>query len=84
MPVKDLVFMPNQGQTHGWEAVETAWNMGMKRIIIVSDMQFNGKAFQAGQMQFDRVTIIAPQGYKNHNVERLRTIAKEVEVLPLQ
>ena len=84
VPVKDLVFMSNQGQTHGWEAVETAWNMGMKRIIIVSDMQFNGKAFQAGQMQFDRVTIIAPQGYKNHNVERLRTIAKEVEVLLLQ
>lgn len=80
----ELSSIPNQGQTYGWEAVETAWNMGKKRIVIVSDMQFNGKAFQAGQMMFERITVIAPAGYKEQNVEQLRQIAKEVEVLPLQ
>lgn len=80
----DLAYIPNQGQTYGWEAIETAWNMKKKKIIIVSDMQFNGKAFQADQMMFDRIIVIAPAVYNEKNVERLRQIAKEVEVLPLQ
>jgi len=82
--VSELAALTAQGQTKGWEALETT--KGRRNAVILSDMQFNGKVFDesafAGK-HFRKVTVFAPAGYNAAEVENLKKIADEVEVLPL-
>ena len=83
--VAELHGLTAQNQTKGWEAIETT--KGGKNGVILSDMHFNGKAFDEKAFtgkHFRKITVFAPKGYNVANVENLKKIADEVEVLPLQ
>lgn len=74
------------GSTHGWEAVEMAKEQGYDDIIIVSDLQFNGKSFDQVQLtgKFQKITAVVPKSDHSKLVlEQLQQIADKVEVLYL-
>ena len=74
------------GSTHGWEAVEMAKKQGYDDIIIVSDLQFNGKSFDQVQLtgKFQKITAVVPKSDHSKLVlEQLQQIADKVEVLYL-
>lgn len=81
----ELSGLQAAGQTHGWEAMEQAASKGWDEIVLVSDLGFNGKAFDqnAFASKFKKVTVVTPSSYDVATLESLKKIADEVEVLPL-
>lgn len=74
-----------EGRTAGWEALEKASSKCWDEIVLVSDLGFNGKAFDqnAFAKKFKKVTVVTPKRYSMATLENLKKIADEVEVLPL-
>ena len=71
------------GNTHGWEAVELAEAHGYDKLVIVSDLQFNGKPYDELQLKgkFQKISVFVPKkGYSAETLEQLRKIANNVEV----
>jgi len=83
--VSELEGIKAAGQTAGWEALEVAASKGWDEIVLVSDLSFNGKAFneKAFPKKFKKVTVVTPSNYYTPTLENLKKIADEVEVLPL-
>lgn len=73
------------GATHGVEALKLAAANGWEEIVLVSDLQFNGEAFNAGDFshKFKCITVLAPNPYNMAMVSELQQIADRVEVLSL-
>lgn len=74
------------GSTHGWEAVEMAKEQGYDDLVIVSDLQFNGRPFGELQLngKFQKITAVVPKiGHSELVLEQLYEIADKVEVLYL-
>lgn len=73
------------GATHGVEALKLAAANGWEEIVLVSDLQFNGEAFNAGDFshKFKCITVLAPNPYNMAMVSELQQIADRVEVLAL-
>lgn len=80
-----LKTMKSEGCTHGWEAMETAAKKGESDIVIISDLEFNGKKFEECSFpkKFRKATIVVPERYNVATLEQIKEIAEEVEVLPL-
>lgn len=81
----ELTGLQASGQTHGWEAMEEAAAKGWDELVLVSDLGFNGKAFDesAFSKNFKKITIVTPTGCHQPTLENIRKIAEEVEVLSL-
>lgn len=81
----ELTGLQASGQTHGWEAMEQAAAKGWDELVLVSDLGFNGKAFDksAFPKKFKKVTVVTPTAYHQPTLENLKKIADEVEVLHL-
>lgn len=74
------------GSTHGWEAIELANEQGYDDLVIVSDLQFNGKSFDQVQLvgKIQKITAVVPKvGYSDLVLQQLCEIADKVEVLYL-
>ena len=73
------------GRTHGWEAMEQAAAKGWDEVVLVSDLEFNGKEFEqnAFAKKFKKITVVVPDKYDVRTLDNLRKIADEVEVLSL-
>jgi len=84
-PADDLANIPAQGQTAGWEALEMAHAKGWEKIVLVSDLEFNGKTFEKSVFakNFKEVTIVSPPVYDVDTLQDIKKIADEVEVLYL-
>lgn len=74
------------GRTYGWEALEKAYKKGLREIVLISDLGFNGKDFSEKKFKrkFEKVTIVAPILYNEVTLRQIELIANEVEVLPLE
>ena len=83
--VDDLESIRAAGKTAGWEAIEQAAVKGWDEIVLVSDLGFNGKAFdeKAFSKKFNKITVVTPSNYNTTTLADLEKIADEVEVLPL-
>lgn len=80
-----LKTMKSEGCTHGWEAMETAAKKGESVIVLISDLEFNGKKFEECSFpkKFRKATLVVPERYNVATLEQIKEIAEEVEVLPL-
>lgn len=73
------------GRTHGWEALEAAVSKGWDEIVLISDLEFNGKAFDQNSFakKFKKITVVTPSSFDWETLKNLEKIADEVEVLYL-
>lgn len=73
------------GRTHGWEALEAAALKGWDEIVLVSDLEFNGKVFDQNAFvkKFKKITVVTPSSFDWETFKNLGKIADEVEVLCL-
>lgn len=69
--------------THGTEGLEIALAQGWDKIVLISDLGFNGKSVTSLNGRFKKVTVVVPDGYSSAILDEIKKIADEVEVLSL-
>lgn len=77
-----LKDVQGEGSTNGWQALQLALDQGWDEITLISDLGFNGEAVRPSG-RFKKITVVAPAGYSSATLDKIKSIADEVEVLHL-
>lgn len=83
--VDDLSTITSGGRTAGWEALERARQNGRKKLLLVSDLDFNEKPFDKNNFpaKFEKIIVLTPTGVNQETLENIKKITDEVEVVYL-
>lgn len=83
--VDKLSTVTSSGKTAGWEALEEVQKKGKRRILLVSDLEFNQKPFDKNNflLGFDKILVVTPTTVNQKTMENLAEITDEIEVVYL-